>query len=228
MGRDFLHGEKRFCLWLKDFSLEEIKKFPKTFERVEAVKNFRKKSKRAGTRKGAENPKNFLEIRQPETDFILIPKVSSENRKYIPIGFLDKNFIAVNTALIIPDATLFHFGILNSSVHNSWMRAVGGRMKSDYQYSATIVYNNFIWCEPSEKKRKKIEQTAQSILDARKNYPNSSLADLYNPTLMPKDLRDAHKKNDLAVLEAYGFNKNFSESEIVAELMKLYKNFAEK
>jgi len=227
-SEEFIKGKKRFCLWLKDFSLEEIKKFPKTFERVEAVKNFRKKSKRAGTRKGAENPKNFLEIRQPETDFILIPKVSSENRKYIPIGFLEKNFIALNTSLIIPDANLFHFGILNSSVHNSWMRAVGGRLEMRYQYSATIIYNNFVWCEATAENVEKITATAEKILRVREKYLGWTLAQLYNTKTMPEDLRLAHLENDLAVLSAYGFDKNFSEEEIVSALMILYKNLTEK
>lgn len=227
-SEEFINGKQRFCLWLKDVPPNEIKKLPPVFQRVKNVRDFRLKSNRAGTRKGADNPQCFLEIRQPQTNYILIPKVSSERRQYIPIGFLDKNFIAVNTALVIPNAELFHFGVLTSSVHNSWMRAVAGRLEMRYQYSATLVYNNFIWCQPSDIQRKKIELTAQHILDVRKNYPESSLADLYDPTLMPPDLRKAHTENDKAVLLAYGFVKNFSESQIVAELMKLYQNLTEK
>ena len=227
-SEEFIKGKKRFCLWLKDFSIDEIKNFPKTFERVEAVKNYREKSKREGTRKRADNPKDFLEIRQPETNYILIPKVSSENRRYIPIGFLDKNFIAINTALIIPDANLFHFGILNSSIHNSWMRAVGGRLEMRYQYSATLVYNNFVWCSPTEEQKKLIEFTAQNILNVRADFEGKSLAWLYNESTMPEELRLAHKENDSAVMAAYGFEENLSEEEIVSALMILYKNLTER
>ena len=222
-SEEFINGKQRFCLWLKDAPPNEIKKLPQVFQHVKNVRNFRLKSNRAGTRKGADNPQCFLEIRQPQTNYILIPKVSSERRQYIPIGFLDKNFIAVNTALVIPNAELFHFGVLTSSVHNSWMRAVAGRLKSDYQYSATLVYNNFVWCQPSDIQRKKIERTAQNILDVRKNFPDASLADLYDPTLMPTDLRKAHTENDKAVLTAYGFDKDFSENEIVGELIKFHQ-----
>ena len=189
---------------------------------------FRENSKRDATKKFAEIPHLFAEVKQPKTNFILIPRHSSENRKYIPMGFFDENFIASDANLIIPDAELYHFGILESSVHMIWTKTFCGRLESRYRYSKDIVYNNFIWCEPTEKNIKKISATAQKILDCRKNYPNSSLADLYDPILMPKDLRDAHKKNDFAVMEAYGFDKNFSESEIVAELMKLYQNLTEK
>ena len=227
-SEEFINGKQRFCLWLKDVPPNEIKKSPLVLQRVKNVRDFRLKSNRTGTRKGADNPQCFLEIRQPQTNYILIPKVSSERRQYIPIGFLDKNFIAVNTALVIPNAELFHFGVLTSSVHNSWMRAVAGRMKSDYQYSATLVYNNFVWCQPSDKQRQAIEETAQNILDCRKKYPDATLADLYDPTLMPPDLRKAHTENDKAVLSAYGFDKNFSEQEIVSKLMKIYHDFKEK
>ena len=222
-SEEFIKGKRRYCLWLKDVSIDEIKKFPKVYERVQAVKKFRETSNRNGTKKGAANPKNFLEIRQPETEYILIPKVSSENRKYIPIGFFDENFIAVNTALIIPNATIYYFGILSSVVHNAWMRAVGGRLEMRYQYSATIVYNNFIWCEPTEEQRQKIEGTAQKILDVLKQYTEYTLGELYDEKKMPDDLRAAHTANDRAVLNAYGFDLNITESEIVAALMNKYK-----
>ncbi len=222
-SEEFINGKQRFCLWLVDVSPAEIKKISSVYERVTNVREYRLKSNRTGTRKGADIPQCFLEIRQPDSDFILIPKVSSENRRYIPIGFMDKNFIALNTVLTVPNAGLYEFGILTSSIHNAWMRAVGGRMKSDYQYSASIVYNNFVWCQPTDEQRRKIETTAQKILDARAVFPDSTFAELYDENLMPKILRDAHKENDNAVLAAYNFPAGFSESEIVAELMKLYR-----
>jgi len=227
-GEEFLHNKKRFCLWLVNANPSEIKKIPPIFDRVKKVREFRLNSKRISTKKFAETPQLFAEIRPTIKNFIAIPQVSSEKREYIPIGFLDENIIPTNQLKIIPNANLFHFGILSSKVHMIWTKTVCGRLKSDFRYSGSVVYNNFVWCEPTENLRKKIEQTAQNILDVRKKYPDASLADLYDPTLMPKDLRDAHKKNDLAVMEAYGFDKNFSDEEILAELMTLYKNFVEK
>ena len=221
-GEEFLHNKKRYCLWLVGANPSEIKKISPIYERVQAVRNFRLQSKKLATQKDAERSTEFQEIRQPTEQFILIPKVSSENRVYIPIGFVNPENIPLNSVRVIQGGTFYHFGILESSVHMAWMRAVCGRMKSDYAYSASIVYNNFIWCQPSENQRKKIEQTAQNILDCRNNYPDASLADLYDPILMPKDLHDAHKKNDRAVMEAYGFDLRMSESEIVGKLMKLY------
>ena len=214
-SEEFINGKQRFCLWLVDVSPAEIKKISSVYERVKNVREYRLKSNRVGTRKGADIPQCFLEIRQPQSDYILIPKVSSENRRYIPIGFMDKNFIALNTVLTVPNAGIYEFGILTSSVHNAWMRAVGGRLEMRYQYSASIVYNNFVWCQPTPEQRRKIETTAQKILDARAVFPDSTLADLYDENLMPKDLRDAHKENDAAVMAAYNFPADFSESDIV-------------
>ncbi|MBP5201438.1 hypothetical protein J6253_01740, partial [bacterium] len=156
------------------------------------------------------------------------PKVSSERRLYIPIGFFDSEIISTDLNFIVSDATLYHFGVLTSSVHNAWMRAVCGRLKSDYRYSKDIVYNNFPWCNPTDTQKAKIEQTAQAILDARAKYPDSSLADLYDETTMPPDLRKAHKENDKAVMAAYGFSQKMSEAEIVAELFKMYEKLAKK
>ena len=224
-SEEFINRKQRFCLWLVDVSPAEIKKIPSVYERVKNVREYRLKSNRAGTRKGADIPQCFLEIRQPDSDFILIPKVSSENRRYIPIGFMDKNFIALNTVLTVPKAGLYEFGILTSSVHNAWMRAVGGRLEMRYQYSASIIYNNFVWCQPNAEQRRKIETAAQKILDARADFPDSTLSDLYDENLMPKILRDAHKENDNAVLEAYVFSADMTEPEIVSALMKLYKNW---
>ena len=161
----------------------------------------------------------------PET-YIIVPSVSSERRRYIPMGFLTAETIPTNLVLIIPDATLYHFGILESNIHMAWMRAVCGRLKSDYRYSKDIVYNNFPWPNPTDEQKAKIEQTAQAILDARAKYPDSSLADLYDELTMPAELRKAHKDNDRAVMQAYGFSSKITEDQeslIVAELFKMYQ-----
>ena len=157
-----------------------------------------------------------------------MPLTSSENRRYIPLGFLNGDIIPTNSAAIIPDAGIYEFGVLTSNVHMAWTRVVCGRLKSDYRYSKDIVYNNFPWPEPSDEQKRKIEQTAQGILDARKLYPNSSLADLYDPLLMPAELRNAHTENDRAVMKAYGFDIKMSEVDCVAELMKMYQKLVEK
>lgn len=201
---------------------------PLVIERIELVRKFRQSSVKEATRKYAEFPSRFMEIKQPKTDYILVPAVSSERRRYIPIGYLNKDVIASNTASFITDTTLYHFGILTSNVHNAWMRVVCGRMKSDYRYSNNIVYNNFPWCTPTDEQKAKIEQTAQAILDARALYPDSSLADLYDELTMPPELRKAHQANDLAVMAAYGFHKKMTESECVAELMKMYQGLVSK
>ena len=217
-AEEFLHNKKRYCLWLVDASPAEIKKIPPIFDRIKKVADFRKNSKTKSVRDAADTPTIFTQIRQPKNNFLVIPEVSSERRKYIPIGFLDKNFIASNTVYLISDADLFLFGILQSSVHMAWAKIICGRLESRLRYTPAV-YNNFPF---PDKNFDKISATAEKILQVRNHYPDSSLADLYDPTLMPKDLRDAHKKNDTAVLEAYGFDKNFSESQIVAELMKWY------
>ena len=245
-AREFLHNEERWCLWLKNISPKEIKSMPNVLKRVEKVRQFRLQSTKAATRKYADYAVRFMEIRQPETEYIIIPSHSSENRRYVPIGFENPEIICGNANLIIPNANLYHFGILTSNVHMAWMRAVCGRLKSDYRYSNTIVYNNFPW-PFSEKQtdlfapngthqkaknvsseqirvlKTKIEQTAQKILDARAKYPDSSLADLYDETVMPPELRKAHQENDRAVMQAYGFTPKMTESEIVAELFKIYE-----
>lgn len=170
-----------------------------------------------------------MEMRQPSTDYILIPRHTSESRKYIPLGFMNKDIICGDANSMIPLATLYHFGVLISNVHMAWIRTVCGRIKSDYRYSNDIVYNNFPWCEPTEKQRRKIEETAQGILDARALYPNSSLTDMYDETFMPPELRKAHQDNDRAVMAAYGFDvKTMTEASCVAELMKMYRTSAEK
>ena len=222
-ARKYINRIPRYCLWLVDADPHEIKSIKPIYERVETCRKYRLASRRSATRKLADTPWLFGEIRQPtEGSYLIIPIVSSERRKYIPMGFLNFDVIANASALIIPNADLYLFGILTSSVHMTWMRTVAGRLKSDYKYSAQIVYNNFPFPKPSQK----IEVTAQKILDARANHPNSSLAELYDPNLMPTDLRKAHDENDRAVLDAYNFPKNISESEIVARLFEMYQDLA--
>lgn len=200
-------------------------------KRVQAVREFRLSSVKAATREFVEQPTRFMEIKQPDSDYLMVPTTSSENRRYIPIGYLNKNVIASNAASFVPDATLYHFDILTSNVHMAWMRAVCGRLEMRYRYSVNIVYNNFPWCNPTDEQRAKIEQTAKAILDARALYPDCSLADLYDEVLMPPELRKAHQQNDKAVMAAYGFTKNdpaySSESACVAELMKMYRELTE-
>lgn len=221
---EFLHNKIRWCLWLKDILPNEIKGATPIYEAVQNVQKMRIDSNREATRKLAETPTLFGEIRQPNTNYLVVPRHSSENRRYIPIGYIEANIICGDANLLIPSADLFDFGILMSNVHNSWIRAIAGRIKSDYRYSASVVYNTFPWCNPTEEQKKKIEKTAQGILEARALYPNSSLADLYDELTMPKELRKAHQENDKAVMEAYGFDwKKMTESDCVAELMKMYE-----
>ena len=199
---------------------------PLVMERIEKVREMRLNSTDKATRRLADTPTVFRETYNPES-FIIIPSATSENRRYIPLGFLGKDTISTNLNLIIPDATLYHFGILTSNVHMAWMRTVCGRLKSDYRYSKDIVYNNFPWPSPTPEQKTAIEQTAQGILDARAKYPDCSLADLYDETTMPPELRKAHQQNDRAVMQAYGFSVKMTESECVAELMKLYRKLTE-
>lgn len=225
---EYLHNKKRWCLWLKGVAPTEIKSCPLVYDRVKKCKEAREGSKAAGIRKFAQTPTLFAQITQPDNkDYIIIPRTSSEKRRYVPMGFMTSETIVTDAVQIVPDASLYEFGVLISNVHMSWMRAVCGRLKSDYRYSKDVVYNNFIWCEPTPEQKVKIEQTAQSILDARALYPDSDLAELYDEVLMPPELRRAHQLNDKAVMEAYGFTRNTeaykSESACVAALMKLYK-----
>lgn len=228
LGADeFLNGKNRYCLWLDGVSPKELQGMPLVLERVQLVRDFRLSSKKAATRKQADTPTLFTENRQPSEDFIAIPEVSSGTRRYIPMGFLHPDTICSNKLQILPGASIYHFGVLMSNVHMAWMRTVCGRLKSDYDYSAKIVYNNFPWPVPTEKQKTKIEQSAQAILDARSLYPDCSLAVLYNEVTMPPELRKAHQVNDRAVMEAYGFWGKFnSESACVAELMKMYQQLA--
>ena len=223
-AEEFINNKKRYCLWLVNASPAEMRKIPPIMERVANVQKLRSESKRAATQKLAATPTLFGEIRQPVSGtYLLVPSTSSEKRRYVPFGFLDCNVISSNANLIVPNASLYHFGILTSNVHMAWMRVVCGRLKSDYRYSASIVYNNFPWPTPTEAQKAKIEQTAQAILDARNKFPDCSLADLYDEAAMPPDLRKAHQENDRTVMAAYGFNIKMSESECVAELFKMYQ-----
>ena len=227
-AEEFINGKKRYCLWLVNASPAEIRKMPLVMKRVEAVKEMRLASLKEATKNWAAYPYLFTENRQPESgSYLLIPRVSSERRRYIPIGYISSDVIASDAVQLVPNASLYEFGVLTSSVHMAWMRAVAGRLKSDYRYSNDIVYNNFPWCNPTDEQKAKIEQTAQAILDARAKYHDSSLADLYDETLMPPDLRKAHQENDKAVMQAYSFKQNMNESEIVAELFKLYEKLVQ-
>ena len=223
-AREFLHNLPRYCLWLEGASPKELSSLTLIKNRIAKVKDFRLASTKAATRKFADMPTRFMELRQPKGDYIIVPRVSSENRRYIPMGFMNKDVICSDSNIMIPEITTYHFGVLESNVHMAWMRIVCGRLKSDYRYSNTIVYNNFPWPTPTDEQRAKIEQTAQQILDARALYPDSSLADLYDELTMPVELRRAHQDNDRAVMAAYGFPvKTMTESQCVAELFKMYK-----
>ena len=228
MGKDFIQRKPRYCLWLVGANPAEIMRCRLVKERVEAVRKYRLASSKEATRRKAETPMLFDEVRECMSDYVAIPKVSSENRRYIPMEYISKEVIPGDKLFMLPDAGLYHLGVLTSNVHMAWMRAVCGRLKSDYSYSNTIVYNNFVWPSPTEEQRAKIEQTAQAILDARALYPECSLADLYDEVTMPPELRRAHQQNDKAVMQAYGFSvRDTTESKCVAELMKLYKQMTE-
>jgi len=223
-AKEFINGYTRWCLWLGDITASELINLPESRKRIDAVRAFRLASKSEGTRKIANTPTRFHVENMPVNNYILTPCHSSERRAYVPIGFVDPNVIASNAVLLTSDASLYHFGILTSQIHNAWMRIVTGRIKSDYRYSAGIVYNNFIWPEPTDAQQAKIEELAQAVLDARENYPDSSLADMYDPDndfLFP-DLTQAHKALDKAVEQAYGVNFNGNEQKIVSHLFELY------
>jgi hypothetical protein len=227
-AKDFIRSDEvRYCLWLKDAPPALLHANREVMRRIAAVRVFRLASSAAPTRALAEQPWRFFSTPQTEQNYLAIPEVSSERRRYIPIGFMDAATIASNKLLIVPTATLFHFGVLTSNVHMAWMRTVTGRLKSDYQYSGAIVYNNFPWPDPTEAQKAKIGQTAQAILDARAAHPESTLADLYDGLTMPPDLLSAHRANDRAVCAAYGFPADMAESGCVAALFRLYQSLAE-
>ena len=225
-SEEFINNKYRYCLWLVNINPSVLRSCPPVLERVEQVKQMRLASPKAATQKWANYPTLFTENRQPDSDYLLVPSVSSEKRRYIPIGYMSKEVVTSNLAFVVPNASLYHFGIITSNIHNAWMRVVCGRLKSDYRYSNTIVYNNFPWPTPTDEQKVRIEQTAQAILDARAKYPDSSLADLYDEVTMPPELRRAHQENDRAVMAAYGFSTKMTESECVAELFKMYQALA--
>jgi len=226
-GEEYINNKKRYCLWLVDASPMELIDMPEVMKRVESCRQDRLKGA-SDRQKLSHTPTLFRETKNPKS-YLIIPGISSENRKYIPIGFLNSDTIPTNTARIIPDATIYHFGILTSSVHMAWMRSVAGRLEMRYSYSKDIVYNNFPWCNPTDEQKKKIEETAQAILDARAQYPDLSLADLYGEKMyLFSELVKAHERNDSAVMEAYGFPLKMSESECVVELFKMYERLIKK
>ena len=267
-AEEFINNKKRWCLWLKGANPAELRKSRILSEKVASVREFRLSSKAKTTNGYAKVPEQFAQITQPEgADFLIVPRVSSEKRRYVPVGFLNSSNISSDAVQIVPYATLFHFGVLTSSVHMAWMRAVCGRLEMRYRYSKELVYNTFPFVTPesqvaepveatvghfgklnartaskektetpsvvsnpcdnlphcTQAQADKIESTAKKILDIRAKYPDCSLADLYDETFMPSDLRKAHNENDRAVLQAYGFPQDATESEIVAELFKLYQ-----
>ena len=224
MGKDFIERKPRYCLWLVSVSPSDLRQCPKVLERIAKVRDYRLASPKAATRKKAETPMLFDEVRECVSDYVAIPKVSSETRRYIPMEYLSKEIIPGDKLFMLPAASLYSLGVMMSNVHMAWMRTTCGRLEMRYSYSNTIVYNNFPWPNPTDEQRAKIEQTAQAILDARALYPESSLADLYDELTMPVELLKAHQDNDRAVMRAYGFDvRTMTESQCVAELFKLYQ-----
>ncbi|MEE1261774.1 DNA methyltransferase [Ruminococcus sp.] len=224
-AEEFIKGKKRYCLWLVHATPNDIKRSKILYNKVEAVRQFRLSSSAKTTNGYAKVPNCFAQMTQPEgVDYLIVPRVSSENRIYIPIGFMLPDNISSDAVQIVPNATVFHFGVLTSNVHMAWMRAVCGRLKSDYRYSKEIVYNTFPWPEPTESQKRRIEETAQGILDVREKYADTPMSTLYDRTLMPNDLYKAHKANDKAVMQAYGMPiKETDEAACVAWLMRLYQ-----
>ena len=224
MGKELIRNIPRYCFWLVNADPSELQKCPLLLKRIEKVRQARLSSTAKDTQKLADKPHLFAQLAQPTKNFLAFPKVSSGQREYIPIDFLTPDIIVGDKIYVVEDAGLYHFGVLTSSIHNAWMRCVAGRWKSDYSYSNTIVYNNFPWCNPTEEQKIKIERTAQGILDARNKYENSSLLAMYGEKMfLYQDLVDAHRENDRAVMQAYGFNPKMSENDIVTELLKMYE-----
>ena len=224
-SKEYINNTQRWILFLKDAQPSELRTLPKIMERIQAVKEFRLSSKAKEIHKFAETPTLFAQQTQPVGEpFVIVPIVSSSRRRYIPMGYVDGNTIVNNRVFLIPNADLFMFGILNSNVHNAWMRKVAVRLKDDYSYSKDLVYNTFPMPELTEECKNNISATAQMILDARALYPTSTLADLYDPLTMPPELTKAHIQNDKAVMQAYGFSiKDTSETDCVEALMKMYE-----
>lgn len=225
---EFINRRPRWCLWLGDANPVDLIKLPECMKRIEAVREYRLASPSAGTVKLADRPTRFHVENMPKGHYIVIPEVSSQRRHYVPMGYMDDSVLCSNTVRLIPNASLYHFGILTSFVHNAWTRVVCGRLKSDFRYSKDIVYNNFPWPQTTDDQKARIERSAQAILDARENYPDASFADMYGNLLLFPDLMKAHRDNDTAVLEAYGFPKDATESDIVAHLFKIYQELTQK
>ena len=228
MGEDFIKRSPRYCLWLVGADPDEIRRCPQVYKRVKAVEEFRLSRTSPTTKKLAKTPTLFESRRSSETHYIAVPRITSEERAYIPMDWMPPEVIPGDSLYMLPGATLYHFGVLTSRVHMAWMRRVGGRLEMRYRYSNILVYNTFAWPSPSPKQRARIEGTAQAILDARANHPGTSFAGLYDDSLMPEDLRRAHEKNDAAVCGAYGWDKDISEDEIVRRLFVLYHELSGK
>ena len=225
---EFINRRPRWCLWLGDANPVDLIKLPECKKRIEAVREYRLSSPSPGTVKLADKPTRFHVENMPKGHYIVIPEVSSEKRFYVPMGYMDDSVLCSNKLRLMPDASLYHFGVLNSSVHMAWMRAVCGRLEMRYDYSIKIVYNNFPWPKATEAQNERIAQTAQAILDAREKYPDATFADMYSNLILFPDLTKAHRANDAAVLEAYGFPKDATEAEIVARLFKMYQELTKK
>jgi hypothetical protein len=226
---EFLYNYRRHCLWLGGCSPSELRKMPEVMKRVNAVRKYRLASKRAATLKLADTPVRFQVENMPKACYLIIPEISSEKRRYIPIGFMGPEVLASNRVKIIPNASLYNFGVLTSNVHMAWTRAVCGRLEMRYVYSKDIVYNNFPWPNSTSSQKAKIEKLASGVIEARKLFPGSSLADLYDQNSMPSELLKAHQLLDKAVMEAYGFNeKGMTETDCVGRLMDMFKKLAEK
>jgi hypothetical protein len=222
---EFINNKARWCLWLVGVPASELRKMPEVLKRITACKQDRENAPDEGRRKLADTPALFREQITASTDYIVVPKVSSERRRYIPIGYVSPETIASDLLFLIPESSIYPFGVLTSNVHMAWMRAVCGRLKSDYRYSRDIVYNTFPWIDATDEQKAEIEKLAQAVLDAREKDPNSSLADLYDPVTMPPELLKAHRALDTAVIKLYGFpvKKDFTEAHCVAALMEMYQ-----
>jgi hypothetical protein len=224
---EFINGWERWCLWLGECPPDVLRRMPEAMKRVQAVRNFRLASVSAPTRKLAEVPTRFHVENMPKGSYLVVPKVSSERRIFIPIGFLDENTFSSDLVFIIPNATLFHFGVIEASMHMAWIRSVCGRLKSDYRYSKDIVYNNFPFPSNStDAQKQKVETAAQAVLDTRAKYPGSSLADLYDPVTMPPDLVRAHQALDKAVDQCYRSQPFGSELARIEFLFGLYEQYS--
>ncbi len=224
-AEEYINGKLRWCLWLVDATPEDLQ-LPLIAARIEGCRQTRLLSKKAATRRAAATPHLFTEIRQPSTEYIVVPMVSSQRRKYIPIGFLTPDVIACAQVQVIPDANLFHFAMLESIVHMAWMRTVCGRLRMDYRYSGTIVYNNFPWITPTAQQYLQLSSLAEIILEIRDEHDDMTLAQLYNPESMPDDLRDVHDQIDRLVMSMYGFDESWSEADMIGQLLLMYKDLS--